>query len=145
MYYYFLVDGSISFFSVFPPFFSFVLKYLQYFLYSAGLELLPKISLGSTNVFGLAYISSYVLIINFFLLAFFWISVEPINFEASSEPIEEISFIKAIENDSLVYTPGEEKPFLIVYVEEVGIDNFYRRLETMKIPSSLAEIDAMEV
>ena len=144
MYYYFLVDGSICIFSIFPPFFSFVLKYLRYFLYFAGLERLPKISLGSTHVFSLAYISSNVLIINFFLLAFFWFSVETVNFELSSEPVAELIFEKTSNHQCpFVFLPDEEKPFLITYVEEIGLDEFYRRIDNMKI-SSFEEIDAID-
>lgn len=144
MYYYFLVDGSISILGFFPPFFSFVLKYLLYFLYFAGLEQLPKVSLGSTYVFSLAYISSYVLIINFFLLAFFWFSVEPTNFEISSEPIEIlIEELTPAKNNKcpFIFAPGEEKPFLFTYVEEIGIDEFYRRIDNLPKISSFEEIE----
>jgi hypothetical protein len=76
VFYYFLVDGTILFPRIFPPFFSFVLKSLAFYLYFAGLGQLSEIPLGSAHVSCMAYISSYVLIINFFLFTFFWISVE---------------------------------------------------------------------
>jgi hypothetical protein len=76
VFYYFLVDGTILFLRIFPPFFSFVLKSLAFYLYFAGLGQLSEIPLGSAHVSCMAYISSYVLIINFFLFTFFWVSVE---------------------------------------------------------------------
>ena len=146
MYYYFLVDGSISILDFFPPFFSFVLIYLLYFLYFAGLEQPPKVSLGSTYVFSLAYFSSYVLIINFFLLVFFWFSVEPANIEISPEPLKPIELLleeelaRAANKCPFIFAPGE-KPFLIIYVEEIGIDEFYRRIEGLPKISSFEEIE----
>ncbi len=88
-----------------------------------------KISLGSTYVPCLAYISSYVLIINFFLLAFFWFSIE--------SPIVEASPVAQIEDENpliiasipefpcpIAFPEGEEKPFLIQHVETIGLDAF---------------------
>ena len=73
---YFLVDGTFSILKLLPSFFSFVLKFLVYYLYFVGYVLLPTLSLGSTYVSGLAYIFAYVLIINFLLFAFFWVFVD---------------------------------------------------------------------
>ena len=76
MFYYSLVDGTILFLRIFPPFFSFVLKSLAFYLYFAGLGQRSEIPVGSAYVSCMAYISSYVLIINFFLFTFFWVCVE---------------------------------------------------------------------
>jgi len=76
VFYYSLVDGTILFLRIFPPFFSFALKSLVFYLFFVGLGQRSKISLGSVNVSCMAYISSYVLIINFFLFTFFWVSVD---------------------------------------------------------------------
>lgn len=144
MYYYFLEDGTIPFLGLLPPFFSFVLKCLLYYLYFAGYAQHSKISLGSTHVFGLAYISSNVLIINFFLLAFFWVSVETSAIEPSSGVILEndTSFvIKSVEDSvpkfpcPFIFPEGVEKPFLIQHVETIGLDAFYKGVEeASKLP-----------
>lgn len=137
MSYYFLVDGTISILSLFPPFFSFVLKYLQSYSHFVGYVPHSEISLGSTYVFSLAYIPSYVLIINFFLLAFFWFSIEPIIEEVlpgEASPID-IS-IEALEvqpkfPSPFIFSEGVEKPFIVAHVEEIGIDAFYKICDEM--------------
>jgi hypothetical protein len=140
VYYYFLVDGTIYLFIFFPPFFSFVLKFLVSYLFSVGLEQLSKVSLGSINVFGLAYILTNVLIINFFLFAFFWVFVDtnPIIdfFNSNSNFLEndlesDVASVAAATEET-VYPEGGNlnvsedevfvKPFLILYAEEHGIE-----------------------
>lgn len=107
-----------------------------------------KISLGSTHVLGLAYISSNVLIINFFLLAFLWVSVETVAIEPSSgviieneNPLLIKSVEEAVENTTpkfpcpFVFPEGVEKPFLIKHVEEIGLDAFFKGVEeASKLP-----------
>ena len=90
--------------------------------------------MGSTYVFSLAYISSNVLIINFFLLAFFWFSIEPIVEEVFQEvPLGLTIEVIEVQPEPcpFIFPEGVEKPFIIKHAEEVGIDNFYKTCEAM--------------
>jgi len=96
--------------------------------------------LGSTYVLSLAYISSNVLIINFFLFAFFWVFVEPVPFEAAPTPTEVLEESPKFPSP-FIFSSEEEKPYLITYVEEIGLDEFDRRIAQVGNISSLKDIE----
>lgn len=113
-----------------PPFFSFVLKsFTILFIFCWVRAAFPRYRWDQLMYLAWRIFLPIVLIINFFLLAFFWVSIE--------SPIVEATPGAQIEDENpliiasipefpcpIAFPEGEEKPFLIQHVETIGLDAF---------------------